>query len=61
MILLALAMLTALFALGGGLMALWHGDEAHAKQGSRMMQLRVAAQGLAIFLVLLIALLRSAA
>ena len=60
MILLALAMLLTLFALGGGLISLWQGDEAQAKQSGRMMQLRVAAQGIAIFLMLLIALVRGA-
>jgi len=59
-ILLALSLVAVLVVLFTGLFAFVKGGEFHRKHGNRLMQLRVTAQALAVFFVLLLVLLRTA-
>ena len=59
-ILLAASLLAVLGVLFTGLFAFVKGGEFNRKYGNRLMQLRVAAQAVAIFLVLLLVIVRAA-
>jgi hypothetical protein len=57
-ILLVISMLVVLAIMVMGLFALAKGGDFHKQHGNRLMQWRVNAQGVAIFLVLLLAFVR---
>jgi predicted membrane metal-binding protein len=59
-ILLAISLLAVLGVLFTGLFAFVKGGEFHRKHGNRLMQLRVTAQAVAVTLVLLLVLIRTA-
>ena len=59
-ILLALSLIAVLVVLFTGLFAFVKGGDFHRKHGNRLMQLRVTAQALAVFFVLLLVLWRTA-
>lgn len=59
-ILLAISLLAVLGVLFTGLFAFVKGGEFHRKHGNRLMQLRVTAQAMAVVLVLLLVLIRTA-
>ena len=60
MILLAISLLAVLGILLTGLVAFAKGSDFHDKYGSKLMQMRVAAQAVAVVLVLLLVMIRSA-
>ena len=59
-ILLAVSLLAVLGVLITGLVAFVKGGEFHRKHGNRLMQLRVTTQAIAVFIVLLLVLVRTA-
>ena len=59
-VLLALSLLAVLGVLITGLFAFVKGGDFHRKHGNRLMQLRVTAQAVAVFLVLMLVLVRTA-
>ena len=59
-ILLAISLFIVLAILVAGLFAFVKGGEFHRKHGNRLMQLRVTAQAIAIILVLLLVIVRTA-
>lgn len=59
-ILLALALIAVLGVLVAGLFAFVKGGDFHAKHGNKLMQMRVTAQAVAIVLVLLLVVVRTA-
>lgn len=59
-ILLALSLVAVLGVLVTGLFAFVKGGEFHAKHGNKLMQWRVKAQALAILIVFLLVIVRSA-
>ena len=59
-VLLALSLLAVLGVLVTGLFAFVKGGDFHQKYGNKLMQLRVTAQAVAVFLVLLLVVTRAA-